>query len=121
MPRELTMLATMVSMTVSIGNLCIMLFALGKFIHKPTVTQDERLDSHDRRLDEVNKRIDHIEERLLAGSGHFDILDEGNSMMQLSLISIMDALEPLITDEDKRHRFLENKKNLYQFLINNKK
>lgn len=95
-PPQLTLACTLVSLSVSIGNLIILVYTLGKFINKPNQSknevQDGRITLLEKRADNLEKRADKIDSRLSNDSLHFKAIDEGNSVTQSALIAIMDAL-----------------------------
>ena len=95
-PPQLTLACTLVSLFVSIGNLIILIYTLGKFINKPNQSknefQDKRLDLLENKCVSLETRVDKIDDRLDTGNLHFKALDEGNSVTQSALIAIMDAL-----------------------------
>lgn len=117
-PPQLTLSCTLVSLSVSIGNLIILLYTLTKFLSKPSrdknEAQDGRITLLEKRADNLEKRADKVDAKLTNGNTHFKAIDEGNSVTQAALIAIMDAL---LTGDNKEE--LQKARNeLNSYLIN---
>ena len=59
--------------------------ALGRNVQKPNKIQNDRITE----LEEWRKQVD---SRLEQGNSHFDSIDEGNTVMQNSMLAIMAAI-----------------------------
>ena len=68
-----------------VASVIALIVSLGKMANKPNKTQDSRLDALEAWQKEVNSRLE-------RGNNHFESIDEGNTVMQNSLLAIMDAL-----------------------------
>ena len=117
-PPQMTLACTLVSLSVSIGNLIILLYTLTKFLSKPSrdknEAQDGRIKLLEKRADNLENRADKVDDKLNNGNIHFKAIDEGNSVTQAALIAIMDAL---LTGDNKEE--LQKARNeLNSYLIN---
>lgn len=69
-------------LAISIGAVIGLIKALGGTIQQPNKTQDARLDA----LEAWKEKVD---ERLSTGNAHFESIDEGNRIMQESMLALM--------------------------------
>lgn len=95
-PPELTMICTVISLLVSLCNLIILIYTIGKFLGKPSKdkndAQDGRITLLEKRCDNIEIHVDKIDDKLHNGNLHFKAIDEGNAVTQSALIAIMDSL-----------------------------
>ena len=117
MPLWFDHLMSTVQLIISCGTLITLIATLSKFLNKPNVTQNERLSDHDKRFSEIDHRLGIVERRLDKGSEHFDGLDKSTSMIQSSLVTIMDSLLILIP-KGNSDRLKEKRDVLLESLIN---
>jgi DNA-binding protein H-NS len=82
---------------------------VAKTAQKPNKTQDERLDALESWQKEVNNRLEH-------GNTHFESIDKGNTVMQNSLLAIMDAL----INGDNKAELQKQRNNMYDYLTETK-
>lgn len=82
---------------------------LGKSAAKPNKTQNNRLDA----LEAWQKTVD---ARLSVGNEHFDRVDKGSTVMQNSLLAIMDALISGDNKDDLQRR----RNDMYEYLTETK-
>ena len=95
----ITLLASVIALFVS----------LGKIAGKPNKTQDQRLDALESWQKDVNNRLEH-------GNTHFESIDKGNTVMQNSLLAIMDAL----INGDNKAELQKQRNNMYNYLTKKK-
>lgn len=69
-------------LAISVGAVIGLVKALSGTIQQPNKTQDARLDA-------LEERTTKVEARLEAGNRHFDSIDEGNRIMQESMLALM--------------------------------
>lgn len=68
-----------------VASVIALIIALGRNVQKPNKIQNDRITE----LEEWRKQVD---SRLEQGNSHFDSIDEGNTVMQNSMLAIMAAI-----------------------------
>ena len=95
-PPKLTLICTIISLLVSLGNLSVLVYTISRFFGKPIRDRNEaqngKIQLLEKRCDILEKRADKVDSRLKEGIIHFKAIDEGNSVIQSALIAIMDTL-----------------------------
>ena len=120
-PEQLVSLDIIVKLILSIcGGISTIAVAIGwvykgvKKVKEPTTIQNKRITECENRLDKMDKRFDEINEYLANDRRDIKEINEGNKIVQKSLLAIM---EQLLTDgADKKH-LEEAKKELQEYLI----
>ncbi len=84
-----------------------------RWFRKPADTQKERVDAHERRLDGHDDALKEIRQYLTNDKARLDKLEEGNRIVQQSLLAIMSHL---LNDSDKED-LKRAKESLEHFLI----
>lgn len=84
-----------------------------KWFRKPADTQKERVDDHERRLDGHDDALKEIRQFLTRDKARLDKLEDGNRIVQQSLLAIMSHL---LNDSDKED-LKRAKESLEHFLI----
>ncbi len=84
-----------------------------RWFRKPADTQKERVDAHERRLDGHDDALKEIRQYLTNDKARLDKLEEGNRIVQQSLLAIMSHL---LNDGDKED-LKRAKESLEHFLI----
>lgn len=92
-----------------VASVIALVVSLGKMANKPNKTQDQRLDALESWQKEVNSRLE-------QGNTHFGTIDEGNRVMQNSILAIMDAL----INGDNKTELQNQRNNLYNYLTETK-
>lgn len=84
-----------------------------RWFRKPADTQKERVDAHERRLNGHDDALKEIRQFLTRDKARLDKLEEGNRIVQQSLLAIMSHL---LNDSDKED-LKRAKESLEHFLI----
>lgn len=84
-----------------------------KWFRKPADTQKERVDAHERRLDGHDDALKEIRQYLTNDKKRIDALEEGNRIVQQSLLAIMSHL----LNGNDTESLKKAKENLESFLI----
>lgn len=84
-----------------------------KWFRKPADTQKERVDAHERRLNGHDDALKEIRQYLTNDKKRLDALEEGNRIVQQSLLAIMSHL----LNHDDMDSLKKAKENLESFLI----
>ena len=92
-----------------VSSVISLIIALGRNVQKPNKIQDDRITE----LEEWRKRVDN---RLEQGNSHFDSIDEGNTVMQNSMLAIMDAL----ISGDNKDELQKRRNDMYDYLTKKK-
>ena len=92
-----------------VASVIALFVSLGKIAAKPNKTQDQRLDALESWQKEVNNRLEH-------GNTHFESIDEGNTVMQNSMLAIMDAL----ISGDNKDELQKRRNDMYDYLTKKK-
>lgn len=95
-----------ITLLASVGALVI---SLGKLVGKPNKTQNERLDA-------LEKWKEEVDDRLERGNHHFASIDEGSTVMQNSMLAIMDAL----ISGDNKEELQRRRNDMYDYLTRKK-
>lgn len=90
-----------------------LIYALGKFLGKPNVKQNERMDKQDKRIDKIEGDVKDINDRLDQGDKHFTEVDQGNKVMQKALLALIDHA----IDDNHKDKLIEAKDVLQAYLI----
>ena len=98
-------ISTWLQLIITVGAVVTLLMTVSRAAQRPNKTQDERLDA-------LEKWKTDVENRLEAGTSHFDSIDEGNTVVQNSLLAIMDAL---ISGNNKAE-LQKQRNNMYEYL-----
>lgn len=86
-----------------------LIIALGRNVQKPNKIQNDRITE----LEEWRKQVD---SRLERGNSHFNGIDEGNTVMQNSMLAIMDAL----ISGDNKDELQKRRNAMYDYLTKKK-
>ena len=74
---------TWLQLAVQIATVITLLYTLGRFMNKPNMTQNSRLDA----LEAWKNSVD---ARLRNGNQHFDQIDEGNRVTQTAILALIE-------------------------------
>lgn len=86
------MVSTIVSLILSLGTLCVMIYGFGKFINKPHDSLEERVMALEIKQKET-------EQRLQKGNDKFREQDEANEVLLKSLIALLEfEIQYLLTE-----------------------
>lgn len=102
-------ITTWLQLIVLIASVITLAITVGKSMQKPNKTQDERLDALEAWRERVHERLD-------AGSGHFNNIDESNTVTQNALLAIMDTL----INGDNKEELEKQRNELYSYLTKRK-
>lgn len=83
MIQIITVVALVIGLLVSVGNLCIMIYALTKFISKPRTDLEERVTT-------TEVEIKDIKTSLLQGNDKFRKQDDTNEMFISCMLAFID-------------------------------
>lgn len=110
--ERLQMFLLVIQLILALGNVCVMLYALTKFIEKPHDTLEGRVTA----LEEKVKAMDNS---LQNGSGHFKDLDESSEVILKSTLALLDAVMQMAAIENKTvsEDLRDARKNLKEFLV----
>ena len=92
-----------------VASVIALIVSLGKAANKPNKTQNDRLNALEAWQKEVNARLEN-------GNNHFKSIDSGNTVMQNSLLAIMDAL----INGDNKVELQKQRNNMYNYLTETK-
>lgn len=92
-----------------VASVIALIIALGRNVQKPNKIQNDRITE----LEEWRKQV---HSRLEQGNSHFDSIDEGNTVMQNSMLAIMDAL----ISGDNKDGLQKRRNDMYDYLTKKK-
>ena len=92
-----------------VSSVIALIIALGRNVQKPNKIQNDRITE----LEEWRKQVD---SRLEQDSSHFDSIDEGNTVMQNSMLAIMNAL----ISGDNKDELQKRRNDMYDYLTKKK-
>lgn len=92
-----------------VSSVIALIVTLGRNVQKPNKIQNDRITE----LEEWRKQVD---SRLEQGDSHFDSIDEGNTVMQNSMLAIMDAL----ISGDNKDELQKRRNDMYDYLTKKK-
>jgi len=107
MNPTVTMISDWMQFGLTIAAFVTMIYTLSKFMNKPNITQNERIDA----LEEWKRKIDN---RLDIHSEHFEAIDQSNKITQKALLALMSHS----LDGNSVTELKEAKAELERYLIN---
>lgn len=101
--------SSILALLIQVATIITLIYAATKFAGKSNVSQNDRLDD----LEEWRKGVD---DRLAQGDDRFESIDEGNRIMQESMLALMSHLidgkddDKLTTARDNLQKYLIRRK-----------
>lgn len=107
----MTVIMTIVQLILSIGNLCIMFYALNKFLSKPRDTMEERIAV-------VEAEMREVKEALRRGNVKFESQDKTNEVLIHSVMALIEfEIQYCLTEHKQPSSDLEKARDaLHKFL-----
>ena len=93
------------------GNICVLAYALFKFLNKPHNTLEERVDAHDREIREIKAS-------LLQGNDRFREQDDTNEVLIHSILALIEfEIQYCLTEHKEPSKDLVSaKEDLHSYL-----
>lgn len=110
-PEVMTIITTLIQLVLSVGNLCVMFYALNKFLSKPRDTMDERIAVLEAEMKEVKQA-------LRRGNSKFESQDRTNEVLIHSVMALIEfEIQYCLTEHKQPSSDLEKARDaLHKFL-----